>query len=100
MISFVYHSLCVLPVCAGWEEVLALKDQELANLQSALGELSYESEAAEKLRFEIRAVSGKASRLAGELAVAQEAAAAAEARRAAAEAAREKVSSEVLWVST
>lgn len=37
-----------------WEAKVAVRDEEVANLQRALGELSYESDAAEKLRTEIR----------------------------------------------
>lgn len=38
----------------GWEEIIEAKDRELANLQAALGELTYESDAAERLRSEVR----------------------------------------------
>jgi len=37
----------------GWEEIIEAKDRELANLQAALGELTYESDAAERLRSEV-----------------------------------------------
>ena len=37
----------------GWEEVIEAKDRELANLQAALGEMTYESDAAERLRSEV-----------------------------------------------
>lgn len=40
---------------ARWEGAAAARDAELANLQRALGELSYESDAAERLRAELRA---------------------------------------------
>ncbi len=39
---------------ARWEEMLAAKERELAQLNAALGELSYESDAAERLRGELR----------------------------------------------
>ncbi len=39
-----------------WEAIAAAKDAELANLQRALGEMSYESDAAERYRAELRAM--------------------------------------------
>ena len=58
----------------GWEEILVDKDREVANLQAALGELTYESEAAEKLRLEVRASSARLHALQQELVVMQHAA--------------------------
>ena len=39
-----------------WKEALEVKDTELKNMQIALGDLSYESEAAEKLRVQVRSL--------------------------------------------
>lgn len=59
---------CVLSGCvcarvcalrAGWEACLATKDQEVANLTAALGELTFESEVAERLRREARLAQGR-----------------------------------------
>ncbi|GIM10867.1 hypothetical protein Vretimale_14473, partial [Volvox reticuliferus] len=66
-------------------EALELKDTEIQNLQAALGELTYESEAAEKLRLEVRATANKVAKLQQELAAAQAAVAAAQAEKQGAE---------------
>lgn len=39
-----------------WKEALEAKEAELKNMQIALGDLSYESEAAEKLRVQVRSL--------------------------------------------
>lgn len=50
--------------------------------QAALGELTYESDAAEKLRLEVRAATNRCARLQEQLAAASEAVAVAQAARA------------------
>eukprot|EP00798_Chlamydomonas_sp_ICE-L_P014633 gene14633-20667_t len=55
-----------------WEEILADKDREVANLQAALGELTYESEAAEKLRYEVRATAARLHEVHQELAASKQ----------------------------
>ncbi|KAK9806416.1 hypothetical protein WJX73_004216 [Symbiochloris irregularis] len=54
-----------------WEAAVASRDVELANLQSALGELAYESEAAERLRAELRALQRSLEESQGEVASAK-----------------------------
>ncbi len=46
-----------------WEAAVAARDAELVALQSALGELAYESDAAERLRAELRGAQGRAEDL-------------------------------------
>ena len=46
-----------------WEAAVAARDAELVALQSALGELAYESDAAERLRAELRGSQGRAEDL-------------------------------------
>lgn len=36
-----------------WEELVSVKESEVSNLQTALGELTYESEAVERMRLEV-----------------------------------------------
>ena len=48
---------------ARWEEKASSKDVELANMQRALGELSFESDTAERLRGEVRAKQAEIHRL-------------------------------------
>lgn len=49
------YQYCLRPYpTAGWEAALTTKEVEAANLAAALGELTYESEAAERLRKEAR----------------------------------------------
>ncbi|KAL6759567.1 hypothetical protein V8C86DRAFT_2571254, partial [Haematococcus lacustris] len=69
----------------GWEAALALKEKEAANLQLALGEMSWESEAAERLRLEVRTLSHRLNSLACELEAAKGAAQVQAQARAAAE---------------
>lgn len=52
---------------ARWEQTAAARDVELANLQRALGEMSYESDAAVQLRAELRAMQSDVHRLRNEL---------------------------------
>ena len=54
-----------------WERMSAAKDVELSNLQRALGEMSYESDAAERLRTEVRALQAETHSLRNELDVAR-----------------------------
>mmetsp|Transcript_29273 Transcript_29273/g.75138 ORF Transcript_29273/g.75138 Transcript_29273/m.75138 type:complete len:456 (+) Transcript_29273:109-1476(+) len=68
-----------------WAAALEAKDAELANLQLALGELAYESEAGDKLRQELRSAQAQAERLQAELEAQQGAVSAAASRQAAAE---------------
>lgn len=42
----------VLPLAA-WEALVAVKEREVSNLQAALGGLTYESEAVERMRLEV-----------------------------------------------
>ena len=46
-----------------WEAAVAARDAELVALQGALGELAYESDAAERLRAELRGAQGRAEDL-------------------------------------
>lgn len=50
-----------------WERTATARDAELANMQRALGELSYESDAAERLRAELRALQAEVHALRNEL---------------------------------
>ena len=50
-----------------WEETASARDAELANLQRALGEMSYESDAAERYRAELRAMQAEVHTLRNEL---------------------------------
>ncbi|KAH7622104.1 hypothetical protein NADE_004695 [Nannochloris sp. 'desiccata'] len=52
---------------ARWEEIASARDAELANLQRALGEMSYESDAAERYRAELRAMQAEIHTLRNEL---------------------------------
>lgn len=54
-------------VASKWESIVAARDAELGNMQRALGELSYESDAAEQLRAEVRACQLKIHKLEDEL---------------------------------
>ncbi|GAX75949.1 hypothetical protein CEUSTIGMA_g3392.t1 [Chlamydomonas eustigma] len=68
-----------------WEEVLGAKEREVANLQAALGEMSYESDAAERLRLEVRALTTRVQQYQTELQDAKHAAQEAIAARSQAE---------------
>ena len=52
---------------ARWEQTASARDVELANLQRALGEMSYESDIAVQLRGELRAMQADVHRLRNEL---------------------------------
>lgn len=52
---------------ARWEDTASARDAELANLQRALGEMSYESDAAERYRAELRAMQAEVHTLRNEL---------------------------------
>ena len=54
-------------VASKWESIVAARDAELGNMQRALGELSYESDAAEQLRSEVRTYQSKIHKLEGDL---------------------------------
>jgi hypothetical protein len=54
-------------VASKWESIVAARDAELGNMQRALGELSYESDAAEQLRAEVRTCQLKIHKLEDEL---------------------------------
>eukprot|EP00890_Picochlorum_soloecismus_P003863 jgi/Picsp_1/4478/NSC_06699-R1_hypothetical protein COCSUDRAFT_49280 [Coccomyxa subellipsoidea C-169] len=54
-------------VASKWESIVAARDAELGNMQRALGELSYESDAAEQLRAEVRTCQSKIHKLEDEL---------------------------------
>jgi hypothetical protein len=84
-------NICNTRTHAGWEEVLAQRDAEVSNLQAALGELSYESEAAERLRLEVRAATSRVTQLAAQLEEAGRNVQAARAAQREAEEAAEKV---------
>eukprot|EP00884_Botryococcus_braunii_P002327 jgi/Botrbrau1/12095/Bobra.0186s0018.1 len=70
-------------VLSEWEAAVTARDEEIRNLQAALGELTYESEAAERMRSKLRAVE------AGERAAREEAAIARAAEEQARAAARQ-----------
>lgn len=52
---------------ASWDHLLSVKDQEVENLQAVLGRLTYESEAAEQLRHDLRLANAKTEKVNREL---------------------------------